>query len=312
MKKVRRIIKKIFLLPPLFAVPVFIFAFALVIFVRAKGMQNAPAYIAYFLSFYALTVFLLSVPRMARKIRKLFRKHPLFRGLRSIPLAERFLHDAAFRTEIYLFQGISINLLYIAIKLSAGVYYRSLWFLSAAIYYMLLVVMRFLLLRHINKKNVGKDMESELRRSRLCGIILLLMNQALAVIVTFIVLQNRGYDYPGLLIYFMAAYTFYSITIAVIKLISYRKRGSPVMSAARALQLVSALVSLLSLETAMITQFGSSEPASFRFIMTAASGAAICLFVLGMAVYMIAHSTHCLKKLHRNEKTALWEKADTV
>lgn len=61
---------------------------------------------------------------------------------------------------------------------------------------------------------------------------------------------------------------------------------------------------MLSLETAMLTQFGAADDADFRQMMTALTGAGVCIVVTGMAVYMIAHATKRLK----------WEngKGDTV
>lgn len=59
-----------------------------------------------------------------------------------------------------------------------------------------------------------------------------------------------------------------------------------------------ALVSMLSLETAMLTQFDNGEnPAAFRRVMTGATGGCVCLGVLAMAVYMIATATGQLRRM---------------
>lgn len=120
--------------------------------------------------------------------------------------------------------------MYIAIKLFSGIYYRSVWFIALAIYYILLAVMRFILLH--KSKNSVMTMETEFKRYRLCGAMLLIMNQVLAGIVIFMVYQNKDFDYPGLLIYAMAMYSFYSIITAVVNLVKFRKHGSPLLSAA--------------------------------------------------------------------------------
>lgn len=52
------------------------------------------------------------------------------------------------------------------------------------------------------------------------------------------------------------------MTVSVIDLVKYRKYKYPVLSAAKAIRFAAALVSLLSLETAMLAQFGDDE--SFR------------------------------------------------
>lgn len=66
------------------------------------------------------------------------------------------------------------------------------------------------------------------------------------------------------------------------------------MSAAKVISLTAALVSMLSLETAMLAQFGRDD-VRLRQIMISATGTGVCAIVLGMAVFMIAKSTKALK-----------------
>jgi hypothetical protein len=127
-----------------------------------------------------------------------------------------------------------------------------------------------------------------------CGYVLLVMNQALAAIVIYIVHQNQGFSYPGILIYGMAIYAFYIVITAIINVVKFRKMGSPILSAAMCVNLTAALVSMLSLETAMLAEFGGDP--EFRFLMTSISGGVVCSFVLGMAIYMIVRSTRRLKR----------------
>lgn len=85
--------------------------------------------------------------------------------------------------------------------------------------------------------------------------------------------QNSGFEYPGMLIYIMAMYSFYATIMAVRNVIKFRRYGSPVMSAAKIINLTAALVSMLSLKTAMLTRFGDAGNLMFRQIMTASTGA---------------------------------------
>ena len=65
-----------------------------------------------------------------------------------------------------------------------------------------------------------------------------------------------------------------------------------------------ALVSMLSLETAMLTQFGDANDAPyFKQAMNAATGGAVCVIILGMAVFMTLQSTRQLKKLQNEDKS---------
>ena len=298
-KRLKAVLKKIFFLPPLstvlIAVPSFIFVFVML----GIGDHSALAYIAYMLSAYAMVITITGLPGMIEAIRSGIDNLALLRRIRSTALGGRLLGDDIFRSEITLRGGLFINILYAVMNLISGIRYHSTWFIVLACYYVLSSAMRAVLVRYVHCKPVGQDIPAEFRRYRACGVILLLMNQALMGIIIDMVTQNRGFSYPGLMIYAMAMYTFYITISAAINVIKYRNHGSPVISAAKVISLTAALVSMLSLETAMLAQFGSDE-AEFRRTMLGVSGGVVCSFVLAMAIYMIVRSTKQLRKLKNN------------
>lgn len=300
MERFKRLCKKIFVLPPMLTVIVAVPSFALVFSVLANGVDGPIAYLSYAASAYALGVSITAIPHLVRlfkSIRERISTHPAMEKILSVPLGARYLNDVRFRTEVSLYQGFFINLLYIVMKMVSGIYYRSVWFISLAVYYILLAAVRFLLFHRGKIDPAGNRAAGGWRRCRLCGIVLLLMNQALAGIVAFMVHQNRGYNYPGLLICAMAAYSFYAVIVAAVNLVKFRRHKSPVLSAAKAINLVSAMVSILSLETAMLARFGDNNDLAFRRLMTGATGGGICTIVLVMATFMIVRSTREMKKL---------------
>lgn len=296
MERFRRIVKRLFCLPPLATVLIAVPSFVFVFFMLGTGNKSPAAYAAYGLSAYAMIITVTGIAGIAEAARNGWEEMPLVRKIRSSPMGSRLLGDVAFRSELLLHGGLAVNLLYAALNLYSGVRYQSAWFVALAFYYTLLSVMRGFLAGRLHRAPAGQDLPAELRSYRICGIVLLVMNQALAGIVFYIVKQNRGFKYSGTLIYAMAAYTFYITISAAVNVARFRKHGSPLLSAAKAISLTAALVSMLSLETAMLAQFGAETP-RFRLVMTAASGGAVCVFVLGMAVYMIVRSTRRLKSL---------------
>ena len=122
------------------------------------------------------------------------------------------------------------------------------------------------------------------------------LDAALGVIAVEIVQHGHSYHYPGTLIYVVALHAFYSLTLAVTNAVKYRKFNSPVLSAAKMVNLTTALVSIFNLETAMIAQFGA-EQAYFRLFMTACTAFAVCVIVLGTAAFMVISSTQKLRRL---------------
>lgn len=298
MKRFVRILRRIFFLPPLPTVLIAVFGYGFVLAVAIFKIEiPALQYLSYISSAYALTITITGFPRFiafAKSAKKRVMKSVLMGKIHGTALGERFFGDVRSRTELSLYGGMFINFAYIGIKLFSGIYYRSVWFISLAAYYVLLAIMRFILL-HKGKNSAVMTMEIELKRYRLCGIMLLLMSQALAGIVIFMVRQNRGFHYPGILIYAMAAYSFYSVITAVVSLVKFRKHGSSLLSAAKVINLVAAMVSILSLETAMLAQFGGDDDPMFRKAMTAATGIAVCVTVIAMAIYMLWKSERELK-----------------
>lgn len=266
------------------------------IYTFLRGHDTHPvAYVTYVLSFYTLSVIVLTcikiIPQYYKNAKKKVYAHPV---------SGRFMTDIPFRTHVTLYCSLSINLLYVAINLFSGIWYYSVWFITLAAYYIILAVMRFLLVRFVNKIGIGKNHYKELRRSRLCAMILLTLNLALSGVVALVIVQNKGFEYAGILIYVMAVYTFYITINAVINIIKYRRYNSPLMSTSKVINLAAALVSMLSLETAMLSQFRSENTSPyFERIMIGATGAGVSIVVVTLSVYIIVKSTQAIKEIKK-------------
>ena len=252
------------------------------------GEKNPVVYLSYLVSAYTLVVVCVQIVGWSRKISALLHRNPYI---------HRYLTDLPFRMHLSLCLSVGLNLIYAVMKLCLGIFYHSVWFGTFGVYYTLLTIMRVLLARHVNRSAFGKELISEWKRYRLCGAILLPMTLALSGVIVLVIEKHEGFQYPGSLIYVMAMYAFYATITAAVHVVRYRKYRSPIMTAAKVISLSSALVSVLSLETAMIAQFGDSSDESFRLVMVACTGAGVCAIILGMAVCMIVRATKELQRL---------------
>ncbi len=270
---------------------------AALVFTFIGGYEMHPlAYFAYVLSFYTLTAVVMRCIKVIPKHYKSAKKR-----VYDNPVGERLMTDMKFRTHISLYGSLGVNLLYVALNIASGFMYHTAWFFVLAFYYTILAVIRFLLLRFVNRVGIGENRFKELRRSRLCGIILLTVNLSLSGAVLMILYQNKGYEYNGILIYVMAAYTFYITTLAIINLIKYRKLGSPVMSMTKIINMAAALVSMLSLETAMFSQFGKDMSDENKQIFIMLTGAGVSIVIVTMSVYSIVKNSREIKKIMEND-----------
>ena len=96
----------------------------------------------------------------------------------------------------------------------------------------------------------------------------------------------------------MAAYTFTAFTVAIVNVVKYRKYNSPVFSASKAISLAAALVSMLTLESTMLTTFADETmTTTTQKWMLGATGAVITALIVATAIYMIITGTKKLKIL---------------
>ena len=288
----KKIGKKL-LFPPIWVMVILtiISTVALVAVFLKRQELSIIAYMIYTLSAYTLcvvTTFLATaLPGKYRAIRQKIHENPF---------GNRYINDKVFRTKISLYISLGINLLYVALQGLQWHLFQSWWFVVLAAYYTILSVMRFLLLRYVRANVIGSSILSEWKRSRVCACILMLVNLVLSGAVLLILFEDKGYVYPGVLIYVMALYTFYSTINATVQIIKYRKLGSPVMSTAKVIALSAALVSMLNLETAMFSQFGGEMAIESQRLMIILTGAGISIIVNAMSAVLIIKSTQAIQR----------------
>lgn len=294
----KKIGKKL-LFPPLWLIIILvIITAASLAFVFIKELVSHPiAYIIYVIAFYTLSVVCIFCgivfPKKYKRIKE---------KIYSNKFGNRYMTDGAFRTHISLYFSLTVNLIYIGANALFCVLYNTAWFGILAGYYIILAIMRFLLLRYINKNTIGLDLLGEWKRARVCAAVLTLINLSLSGAILMIMYQDKGFEYNGIFIYVMALHAFYMITLAVVNIIKYRKLGSPVITTAKIVTLAAALISMLSLETAMLNAFGADTPQETKQILIAATGAGISVIVLAMSSYMIIRSTKEIDELNKEIK----------
>ena len=88
---------------------------------------------------------------------------------------------------------------------------------------------------------------------------------------------------------------------AIVNLAKSRRFGMPILSAARAVNLVAAMMSMLGLQTALIARF-SSDTEMYARRMNAITGGVICISVIAMAIYMLRHAYVMQRRIQRGEK----------
>lgn len=253
------------------------------------GTESAIAIVSYVIAAYTLTVWCFRIPNII-KFFKEFKKENKY--------AQKWINDTRLRIKVSLYGSFVWNAVYGIFQLWLGFYHHTFWFFSFGIYYLCLAVMRFFLVRHTRKYAPGEKMMTELKKYRACGWIFLFMNLALALILFFMIYWNRSFTHHMITAIAMAAYTFSAFTLAIVNVIRYKKYNSPVFSASKAISFTAALVSMLTLESTMLTTFSDETMTVFgQKMMLGATGGAILTLIIATAIYMIVAGTKKIKNL---------------
>ncbi len=279
------------LLYPHLAVIIVLFPIAtsfLVLSLIYLGTESILAILSYLLAFYVLLVISFRMPRII-KFFKTFKRENKY--------AKRYFNDVQLRMNISLYGSLIWNIAFAIFQLWLGLYHKSFWFYSMFAYYVMLGVMRFFLVNHTRKYKANEETKIEIKKSIICGYLLLTMNLALAVIVFFMVYFNRTFYHHMITTIALAAYTFFTFTFAIINLVKYRKYKSPVYSSAKTISLIAGAVSMLTLESTMLTTFGTTESPLFSQIMLSLTGVAVIGFAITMAIIMIVKGNKMRKEI---------------
>lgn len=276
----KKAIKKILFPNSIIGFLIFNIGFGLLIYVFENHLEETPvAYISYVLSFYALVIFCIWFYKACKFSNESIKKSKLYNLYQKKYLTV---------TKVTMFFSFAFNLVYGIFKLGIGIYYMSWWFITFAVYYLLLCFMRLSLAKNINNH------EKEYRKLKHTGVILLFLNLILIGIIILIIKQEQVIDYNGFLIYLVALYDFYLIISAIINVFKYRKNHNAIIASSKCINLMTAMISMVSLEVAMVYQFGNND-SYFKLVMTSSMGFAICFINSLMAIYMILKADKKLK-----------------
>ena len=288
----RKLLQKL-LHPPgwvLIFVPLLSFAALAAVFIR-QCPENILVYLIYSLSAYSLTIWLAALLGLTKRAKSAMMGNKLMRKAAASPIMGRYFKDLAFRGSISIYQGIAVNLFYVAFRIMAAIRYASVWFLSMAVYYLVLGGLRAYLIVYYRRRTP----ELERRCYHTTAWFLFLLNIPMGGMIVLMVRTDSGFSYPGYVIYLSALYTFYTMITSAINLIRFRRLGSPILSAAKVLHFVAAMMSILGLQTAMISRF-SENGENYRRMMNAITGGFVYGIVILIAIYMLLHGRYLRKK----------------
>lgn len=258
---------------------------SLIYLIFFNGFGTSISYVLYLIMTYFLIVICIRIYNVV--------KSKINRFIDNNKYLSKFKNDHKLKYKISLFTSLMINIIYAVFKLLSGIAFKSFWFISFALYYFLLIILRSNIAKE--ELNNNTNLRDEFIKYRKTGIILLFTNIILTIIILIIVNQKIMNIYPDWMAITVAVYTFYLLFNSIFSLIRYRKYKSPLISSSKVINVITSLVSLISLEIILIPTFGSGETEFFE-VMIMATGGGIALIIIIISFYMIVRSTEWLNK----------------
>ncbi len=285
MKKINDYLKLIFDIPEKYAYSIAIAGFIILAFGLRGGIKVFEI-LAYPVSTYSFVVLIVALTKTIPRIVQYIINSELWGMLSRVPLLGLLITNTRIRMRFFLYFGTLMNIFYVVLKISSGIIYSSLWLSFFGGYYLVLAILRAFIIHFERKYDENSNLPLEYKRYMSCGIVLFVLDAVLVYIIYLAANFKAVLDYPGVLIYGMAFYSFYSIILATYNIFRNRKHERLMFGAARIASFTSALVSMLSLEIAMMARFGADDIV-MRKEMTVWTGTAVFLLVIYMAIMMI-------------------------
>ena len=207
---------------------------------------------------------------------------PLRRAAR-IPLLRLFIADPE-----GLRRGIAVDIVYSLFRGITGVIYGSVWFISLAVYHLGLALFRARLA--VKRRHERNGVVSEDGVYIGTALMLFALDIPMGGTIYLMARTDAGFSYPGYVIYISAIYTFWSVGTAIYGYVKAAwnrksKNDDPTGVSLKALNAARAAVSVLGLQTAMLTSFAGGDDEYTRMMNTITGG-----FVFAAVIFIAAHT----------------------
>lgn len=240
---------------------------------------------------YTMIVAVNAVIRLRRKLLTVADKYEFTRRLHK---------SYAFRTIVLGACALLFNVGFTVFLCVMAVRTRSAWYGALALYNVLLVATwGGLLLQNRKDEKRYKYDPTKLQREkvgtyRYCGIMIIALTVALTASVVQMVVDGAGFRLPHWAIYPFAAFALYRVAKAAYNVVKSTKYDDLVVRAARNIGLATALVSVLTLQTAIFAAFPPSFDPSW---LNAVAGIVVCCALIALGTFMIVFSGKVKKRL---------------
>lgn len=292
-----------------------------IVLVCLEKEQSVCHFLLYILSAVSLAYCVYTIFYIAPKITE-----RIIANLQKHKFANTLLSNYGYRTLIFGLISLSLNIAYVVFMGILAIMTGSVWYMAITIYYLVLILIKgtvfyfkFAERKHrksmIKLKNCQDNIEGEVelkdrsksfdpqikqaKTYRYCGIMFILLTIAMSGIIVLMYTSNMYFEYAGLMIYAVATFTFYRLTVSIINLIKASKQDDLYVQSIRNINLASALVSIIVLQVSLFQAF---SPQSNTSIANGLTGGAVSIVILALGIFMIVKANKIIKNRRKNNE----------
>ena len=206
-------------------------------------------------------------------------------------LRKKWSESYSFKTLISSTASLCVTILFALYHGFLGLAASSIWHGSICVFYLLLVVIRGIIL--LTEYRIKSEREEEKQRRRrktfsITSVLLLLLNLSLMLPISLMVLLQNQVNIGKIPAIAMAAYTTYKITMALIH-IRRQKIYHVLIRELRTINLIDALVSILTLQSTLIMVNSGPAEETNMLTLSSISSAAIYIVIIIVTVRLFFH-----------------------
>ena len=261
-----------------------------IILVVLVPVQSIGHFILYGLAAVMLTYFVYTMVIFVPKIRA-----GIIHFLQRHNFTNKLLKDFGYRTIAFSVFSFILNVVYISFVAVMAYLSKTAWYFTITVYYIILAFMKGNVF--YSKRKYGTEVK-EARALRFSGIMFILMTIAFSGVIVLIYKANHYFEYAGLMIYAVAAFTFYKLTLAIFNIFKARKHDDLYVQNIRNINLANALISIIMLQVAMFQAFSPSSNLGFANALT---GGGVSAIILVLGIFMIIKANKKLKQISEKQ-----------
>ncbi len=190
--------------------------------------------------------------------------------------------DYLFSTVLASAFAALVNIAYMVYNGVLGVLYHSPWNCSICVYFLLLSGIRATVVysqRSILKPREAESVQRQRKVYLWTHLVLLAMNLSLIVPIASMIHGDRQYTLGMIPAIAMAAYTTWRVTVSILHYKRSRRLENPLIAELRTINMIDALVAILTLQNALIMANGGQNE-KMRIVTAWTSGGIFLMIVL--------------------------------